>query len=99
MRRELWPPQLVVHRLGSWDREGAIPDLFESASWAPTTLAWSYDNRTAGFRIVGEGSSLRIECRVPGADCNAYLAFAAALAPVSCVRRSLLRWQLMVQMQ
>ena len=53
---------------------------YQSASWAPTTLAWSYDNRTAGFRIVGEGSSLRIECRVPGADCNAYLAFAAALA-------------------
>ena len=53
---------------------------YQSASWAPTTLAWSYDNRTAGFRIVGEGSSLRIECRIPGADCNPYLAFAAALA-------------------
>jgi glutamine synthetase len=53
---------------------------YQSASWAPTTLAWSYDNRTAGFRIVGKGSSLRIECRVPGADCNVYLAFAAALA-------------------
>lgn len=49
-------------------------------SWAPTRLAWSYDNRTAGFRVVGKGSSLRIECRIPGADCNPYLAFAAALA-------------------
>ena len=49
-------------------------------SWAPTRLAWSYDNRTAGFRVVGIGSSLRIECRIPGADCNPYLAFAAALA-------------------
>jgi glutamine synthetase len=51
-----------------------------AASWAPTRLAWSYDNRTAGFRVVGSGPSLRIECRIPGADCNPYLAFAAALA-------------------
>lgn len=49
-------------------------------SWAPTRLAWSYDNRTAGFRVVGKGESLRIECRIPGADCNPYLAFAASLA-------------------
>jgi len=53
---------------------------YVDASWAPTRLAWSYDNRTAGFRIVGQGPSLRIECRIPGADCNPYLAFAAALA-------------------
>jgi glutamine synthetase len=53
---------------------------YQAASWAPTRLAWSYDNRTAGFRVVGEGNSLRIECRIPGADCNPYLAFAAALA-------------------
>lgn len=53
---------------------------YVSGSWAPTKLAWSYDNRTAGFRIVGSGASLRIECRIPGADCNPYLAFAASLA-------------------
>ncbi len=53
---------------------------FQEASWAPTRLAWSDDNRTAGFRVVGQGSSLRIECRIPGADCNPYLAYAAALA-------------------
>ena len=53
---------------------------YQAASWAPTRLAWSYDNRTAGFRVVGAGPSLRIECRIPGADCNPYLAFAAALA-------------------
>jgi glutamine synthetase len=53
---------------------------YQSASWAPTRLAWSYDNRTAGFRVVGSGQSLRIECRIPGADCNPYLAYAAALA-------------------
>jgi glutamine synthetase len=53
---------------------------YQPGSWAPTRLAWSRDNRTAGFRIVGEGPSLRIECRIPGADCNPYLLFAAALA-------------------
>jgi glutamine synthetase len=53
---------------------------FRSGSWAPTRLAWSHDNRTAGFRVVGSGQSLRIECRIPGADCNPYLAFAASLA-------------------
>jgi len=53
---------------------------YQSASWAPTRLAWSHDNRTAGFRVVGSGPSLRIECRIPGADANPYLAFAASLA-------------------
>ena len=53
---------------------------YVDASWAPTRLAWSYDNRTAGFRVVGNGQSLRIECRLPGADCNPYLALAASLA-------------------
>ena len=53
---------------------------YQSASWAPTRLAWSHDNRTAGFRIVGRGEALRIECRIPGADVNPYLAYAAALA-------------------
>jgi glutamine synthetase len=41
---------------------------------------WSTDNRTAGFRVCGEGAGLRVECRVPGADANPYLAFAALLA-------------------
>lgn len=53
---------------------------FVSSSWAPTRLAWSYDNRTAGFRVVGSGQSLRIECRIAGADANPYLVFAASLA-------------------
>lgn len=53
---------------------------YVDASWAPTRLAWSRDNRTAGFRVVGSGSDLRIECRIPGADCNPYLAYAATLA-------------------
>jgi len=53
---------------------------FQDGSWAPTRIAWSQDNRTAGFRVVGNGPSLRIECRIPGADCNPYLVYAGALA-------------------
>jgi glutamine synthetase len=53
---------------------------YVAGSFAPTGIAWSHDNRTAGFRIVGHGPSLRIECRAPGADANPYLAFSAALA-------------------
>ena len=53
---------------------------YVDGSWAPTRIAWSRDNRTAGFRIVGSGPSLRIENRIPGADCNPYLAYAATLA-------------------
>ena len=53
---------------------------YQDQSWAPTRIAWSTDNRTAGFRVVGSGSSLRIENRLPGADTNPYLAYAAAIA-------------------
>jgi glutamine synthetase len=53
---------------------------FAAGSWAPTTLAWGYDNRTCGYRVIGHGSSLRAETRIPGADANPYLAFAALLA-------------------
>lgn len=53
---------------------------YQSASWAPTKLAWARDNRTAGFRVVGDGGAFRIENRMPGADANPYLAFAAMLA-------------------
>jgi glutamine synthetase len=53
---------------------------YQSRSWAPTSLAWSADNRTAGFRVVGSDSSLRVECRLPGADANPYVAYAASLA-------------------
>ncbi|MGH0028696.1 MAG: glutamine synthetase family protein [Myxococcota bacterium] len=53
---------------------------YRAGTFAPTGIAWSWDNRTAGFRIVGSGASLRIECRIPGADANPYLAYAALLA-------------------
>jgi glutamine synthetase len=49
-------------------------------TFAPTGIAWSYDNRTAGFRVVGSGPSVRVECRIPGADANPYLVYAALLS-------------------
>jgi len=53
---------------------------YQPGSWAPTRMAWALDNRTVGFRVVGEADSFRIENRMPGADANPYLAFAAMLA-------------------
>ena len=53
---------------------------FQAGSFAPTKIAWSHDNRTAGFRILGPGAGTRVECRIPGADANPYIAYAAVLA-------------------
>lgn len=53
---------------------------FARASWAPVHLVWGSDNRTCAFRVVGSDGALRIENRLPGADSNPYLAFAAVLA-------------------
>ncbi len=53
---------------------------FCEGSFAPTKIAWSVDNRTAGFRLCGDGSAIRIECRIGGADLNPYLAQAALIA-------------------
>jgi glutamine synthetase len=53
---------------------------YATESWAPTSVSWGRDNRTCGFRIVGHGQSLRVECRIPGADVNPYLGYAAMLA-------------------
>jgi glutamine synthetase len=54
---------------------------FQAGTFAPTRAVWSFDNRTAGYRLCGAGGkSVRVECRVGGADLNPYLAFAALLA-------------------
>jgi glutamine synthetase len=53
---------------------------YAAGSWAPTTLAWAHDNRTAGFRVVGHGKGARVETRIPGGDVNPYLAIAALIA-------------------
>jgi glutamine synthetase len=53
---------------------------YATESWAPTSISWGRDNRTCGFRVVGHGQSRRAECRIPGADVNPYLGYAALLA-------------------
>jgi glutamine synthetase len=53
---------------------------FAVGSFAPTAVAWGKDNRTCSMRIVGHGSSLRVENRMPGGDVNPYLAIAAMIA-------------------
>ncbi|MTH99826.1 glutamine synthetase family protein [Roseibium sp. RKSG952] len=54
---------------------------FQKGTFAPTKTVWSVDNRTAGFRLCGEGTrALRVECRIGGSDLNPYLALAAQLA-------------------
>jgi len=53
---------------------------YQAGSWAPTAIVCGIDNRTCGYRIVGNENSMRIENRMPGADANPYLAFAATLA-------------------
>ncbi|MFB7663138.1 glutamine synthetase family protein [Kitasatospora sp. NPDC056138] len=53
---------------------------YVAGSFAPTAIAWGRDNRSCALRVVGHGSSLRFENRVPGGDVNPYLAVAALIA-------------------
>ncbi len=70
MSRELSP--FFAPNINSYKR-------FAVGSWAPVNVNWGRDNRTTGFRVVGNGPSLHIECRFPGGDMNAYLAYAALI--------------------
>src|SRR5215203_2738677 len=47
---------------------------------AGAVTAWGRDNRSVAIRVAGEGASLRIEHRFPGADANPYLAAAVVIA-------------------
>ncbi|HTW20811.1 MAG TPA: glutamine synthetase family protein [Mycobacteriales bacterium] len=53
---------------------------YQAGTFAPTAVMWGFDNRTCSIRLVGHGSSLRYENRVPGGDVNPYLAVAAMIA-------------------
>ncbi|MFJ2831058.1 glutamine synthetase family protein [Streptomyces sp. NPDC087263] len=53
---------------------------FQPGSFAPTAVAWGYDNRTCSLRIVGHGRSMRFENRLPGGDVNPHLAVAGLVA-------------------
>lgn len=50
-------------------------------TWAPTSVSWGLENRTAAVRIIpGSKKVQRIEFRISGSDVNPYLAMAASLA-------------------
>jgi glutamine synthetase len=53
---------------------------YNSGGLAPRNVSWGRDNRTTMVRVVGSGPSLRLELRLPGADCNPYLSLAGVLA-------------------
>lgn len=51
------------------------------ANFAPISLAWGIDNRTAAVRVINETpAATRAELRVCGGDVNVHLAFAAFFA-------------------
>ncbi len=54
---------------------------YVEGTWAPLNTTWGLDNRTCSIRIINNGKkAIRLENRVPGADANFYLVFAALLA-------------------
>src|SRR5438132_9503948 len=54
---------------------------YVEGTWAPLNTTWGMDNRTCSIRIINNGRrAIRVENRVPGADANFYLVFAATLS-------------------
>jgi len=48
--------------------------------WAPTNATWGVENRTCALRVIpGSEKSQRVEYRIAAADCNPYVALAAAI--------------------
>lgn len=60
-------------------------------SYAPTAIAWGYENRMVAIRIPGgDSKARRIEHRVAGADANPYLVLAAILgAALTGIKRQI----------
>ncbi|MGQ7932319.1 glutamine synthetase family protein [Paraburkholderia sp. D1E] len=53
---------------------------FQPWIFSPIASTWGWENRTCALRAIGGSpSAQRIECRVPGADTNPYLALAGIL--------------------
>ena len=86
------PSKLFLNHIGGLQRylAAALPLMAPNVnsyrrlvpeSDAPTNVHWAIDNRTVSLRVPSsDASNLRVENRVPGADANPYLAFAASLA-------------------
>jgi len=80
--RQFLAGQLHAARELAWCAAPTINSYrrYVPGSWAPTAIVWGDDNRTCGFRLVGNGAGCRVETRVPGADVNPYLVIAACIA-------------------
>lgn len=52
----------------------------QPGSFAPLRANWGHEARTVMLRLLGTGARLRMEFRLPGADANPYLAYAAVIA-------------------
>src|SRR5439155_6919273 len=64
---------LVASTVNSYSR--LVPGF-----WAPTNATWGVENRTCALRVIpGSAKSQRVEYRIAAADCNPYIALAAAL--------------------
>ncbi|WP_322072190.1 glutamine synthetase family protein [Paraburkholderia bannensis] len=74
---QTWTPALMpifAPYINSWRRLSRF-------TAAPIGVQWGYDNRTVGFRVPhAPPAARRVENRIPGVDCNPYLALAATLA-------------------
>ena len=54
---------------------------YVEGTWAPLNTTWGLENRSCSVRVINSGKrAIRLENRVPGADANFYLVFAALLA-------------------
>src|SRR5262249_27173183 len=62
--------QMALARERSWFYAPYVNSYkrYQAGTFAPTRIAWSWDNRTTAFRVCGSGPSLHIENRIPGAD-------------------------------
>lgn len=52
----------------------------QPGSFTPLDATWGWDNRAVMVRLVSGSDGPRIEFRLPGADANPYLAYAALIA-------------------
>jgi glutamine synthetase len=74
---------LMAPTINSYKR--FLPEQF-----AGTAIAVGHDNRSCALRLVGQGSSYRVENRIPGADVNPYYAYSAmVIAGLAGIEKSL----------
>jgi glutamine synthetase len=67
---------------------------FQAGTFAPTRAIWSFDNRTAGYRLCGADSkAVRIECRVGGPTSTPTSPLPPCWRPASTASRTTSNWK------